>query len=115
MPFPRLPAVPWLALLLLLSLALRATAEEAERPAPKTWVYVGPSPGRASKGISRSELDPATGKLSEPVLAGEIGSPSFLAIRPGGKFLYAVGETADFGGEKAGSVNAFAIDPKTGD
>ncbi len=62
-----------------------------------------------SKGIYRSVLDLETGELAEPVLAAELGSPSFLEIHPTEKTLYAVSES---GG--SGSANAFAIDSKTG-
>jgi 6-phosphogluconolactonase len=41
-----------------------------------------------------------------------MGSPSFLAIHPSGKFLYAVGEG---GGKDGGPVVAFALDAKTGE
>lgn len=68
--------------------------------------YTGPKTG--SKGIMVSTFDSATGKLGEPVLAAEMGSPSFLALHPNGKFLYAVGETPA-PGYKGGPVNAFAI------
>jgi 6-phosphogluconolactonase len=66
-----------------------------------------------SKGIMKSTFDSETGKLSEPVLAAETGSPSFLAIHPNGKFLYAVGEgkTAGF---KGGAISAFAINDADG-
>jgi 6-phosphogluconolactonase len=40
-----------------------------------------------------------------------MGSPSFVAIHPSNKFLYAVGEG---GGKDGGPVVAFAIDAKTG-
>ena len=56
----------------------------AEDPAPKKFmVYVGTytSP-KKSQGIYRMELDLATGKLSEPGLAGKAVNPSFLAIHP---------------------------------
>ena len=66
--------------------------------------------GSSSKGIYRSALDLETGRLSDPVLAAEATNPSFLAIHPSGKFLYAVSEA---GG--AGSVSAFAIASDTGD
>ncbi len=74
-------------------------------------VYFGTYTGRgnASKGIYYSTLDLDTGKLSAPVLAAEITSPSFLEIHPTGKFLYAVSEAG-----RAGSVSAFAIDPADG-
>jgi 6-phosphogluconolactonase len=87
----------------------------ADAPSGKQRVYFGTYSGKLSKGIYRAELDLATGKLSEPVLAGEVVNPSFLAIAPNQKFLYAVGELSDVNGKKGGAVNAFAIDAATGD
>lgn len=87
----------------------------ADAPSGKQRVYFGTYTGKMSKGIYRSELDLATGKLAPPVLAGEVASPSFLAIAPNQKFLYAVGELNDVNGKKGGAVNAFAIDAATGD
>jgi 6-phosphogluconolactonase len=80
----------------------------------KLWVYVGTYTNKGSKGIYRLELDLASGKLSEPELAGATANPSFLAIHPTGRFLYAVGEYGSFGGKKTGGVSAFALDGKTG-
>src|SRR5438128_9402681 len=74
----------------------------------KLWVFVGIYTAKASKGIYRLELDLATGKLSDPVLAAEAVSPSFLAIHPNRRYLYAVTETSDFGGKRSGAVSAFA-------
>ncbi|HKI37861.1 MAG TPA: beta-propeller fold lactonase family protein [Gemmataceae bacterium] len=109
-------AAAWLAAALLLPLALPAgAAEKGDRPADKSWVYVGTYTGKESKGIYRCEFDPAAGKLSEPTLVAETVNPTFLTIHPGGKFLYAVGEIGNFGGKKAGAVNAYSLDPKTGD
>jgi 6-phosphogluconolactonase len=72
-------------------------------------VYVGTYTGRDSKGIYVMDLDPKTGSLAEPKLAAETKSPSFLALHPNGKVLYAVGESDNFKGQKSGSVSAFAI------
>jgi 6-phosphogluconolactonase len=81
----------------------------------KQWVYVGTYTGKSgSRGIYRFDFDPATGKLTPAGLAGEATNPSFLAIHPSRRFLYAVGEVADFGGQPAGVVSAFALDPATG-
>jgi 6-phosphogluconolactonase len=80
----------------------------------KLWVFLGTYTGKNSKGIYRCELDLASGKLSAPELAGEVANPSFIAIAPSQKFLYAIGEVSNFGGKNAGAVSAFAIDPKTG-
>ena len=87
----------------------------ADAPSGKQRVYFGTYTGKSSKGIYRSELDLATGKLSPPVLAGEVANPSFLAIAPNQTFLYAVGELNDVNGKKGGAVNAFSIDAVTGD
>src|SRR5205085_1744320 len=41
-------------------------------------------------------------------------NPSFLAIDPGARFLYAVNEVNDFGGQRTGAASSFAIDRATG-
>ncbi len=78
-------------------------------------VYVGTYTDAGSRGIYRFEFDLATGTASAPVLAAESENPSFLALHPSGRFLYAVNELESFDGERAGAVSAYAIDPKTGD
>src|SRR5262245_16282256 len=103
-----------LPMVLLTSAAVPAEQAKEEKP-QKLWVYVGTYTQKGSKGIYRCELDLATGKLSAPVLAGESTNPSFLAIHPNQRFLYAVNEVGDFEGKKTGAISAFAIDPKTGD
>lgn len=57
-------------------------------------VFIGTSTGgkSTSKGIYRAEFDPATGKLSEPVLAGEYKNPGFLALHPTKPILYTCGK-----------------------
>ena len=55
-----------------------------------------------------------TGKLTPVGVQEGLVNPSFVAIHPNEKFLYAVGEVGDFRGEKAGAVSALAIDAKTG-
>lgn len=77
-------------------------------------VYFGTYTGKDSKGIYVATFDAETGKLGEPQLAAETVNPSFVAIHPSRKFLYAVGEIADFQGKKTGGVSAFAIDATTG-
>src|SRR6185312_17323619 len=54
----------------------------------RTW-GVGES---HSKGIYVSRFNSASGDLSEPELAAEITNPSFLAISPDHRFLYAISE-----------------------
>ena len=78
-------------------------------------VYVGTyTTQRNSKGIYAYRFGAATGQLKEIGLAAESVDPSFLAVHPNGKFLYAVNETSEFAGQKSGAVSAFAIDHSTG-
>jgi putative heme-binding domain-containing protein len=109
MSLDRLWAAPWLAATALLCLALPTAA------ADKLWVYIGTYTGANSKGIYRAEFDAGSGKLTVPELVAETTNPTFLTIHPSGKFLYAVGEIDNFGGTKAGAVNAYSLDPKTGE
>ena len=68
-----------------------------------------------SKGIYVSRLNSETGKLSTPELAAETKSPSYLAVHPSSRFLYAVNELgADDSETATGYMTAFSIDPKTG-
>jgi 6-phosphogluconolactonase len=77
-------------------------------------MYVGTYTGHGSKGIQRYQMDLATGALTA---TGEtpLENPSFLALDPTGKFLYAVSEVGSFAGKKAGAASAFAIDRTSGD
>ena len=89
-----------------------AVAEDVK--ADKAWVFIGTYTGPKSKGIYRCEIDLATGKLSAAEVAAETRHPSFLAIHPTKKFLYAVGEFDNFEKKPAGAVSAFALDASTG-
>ncbi len=90
---------------------LGAAPSRAAGPA-KFWVFVGTYTEGKSKGIYRMTLDAASGKLSEPILAAELDNPSFLAVHPTNKYLYAVNETSKRG--NPGGVTAFALDPASG-
>src|SRR6187402_3178566 len=67
-------------------------------------VYFGTYTGARSQGIYVSAFDSETGALSDPQLAAATPSPSFLALHPSGRFLYAANEVEEFQGQKAGSV-----------
>jgi len=77
-------------------------------------VYIGTYTGPKSQGIYVYKFAAATGKLTPLGLAGEATNPSFLAIDPSHRYLYAVDEIANYDGKKAGGLSAFSIDPKTG-
>ncbi|QXD26226.1 lactonase family protein [Opitutia bacterium ISCC 51] len=51
--------------------------------------------GNQTKGIYHSTFDTETGKLGQPSLAAEIGSPGFLAFGPDKEFLYTVGNDGE--------------------
>ncbi len=77
-------------------------------------VYVGTYTGARSKGIYAFRMEATTGALSPLGLAAEAANPTFLAVHPTQKFLYAANEVGEFEGKKSGAVSAFAIDPATG-
>jgi 6-phosphogluconolactonase (cycloisomerase 2 family) len=61
-----------------------------------------------------AKLDPRTGALAAiRTIAGP--SPSWICFNPKGDRAYAVNEIGDFGGQKQGSVTAYAVDPASGD
>src|SRR5882762_2944994 len=62
-----------------------------------------------SKGIYAFRYDATSGKLTAIGVAAETPDPSFVAIHPSGKFLYAVNE-----GGKASFITSFALDAKSG-
>jgi 6-phosphogluconolactonase len=77
-------------------------------------VYVGTYTEKASKGIYACRFDPQADHLTAPGLAAGTSNPSFLAIDPTHRFLYAVNEVEQFEGRSSGGVSAFAIAPGTG-
>jgi 6-phosphogluconolactonase len=109
---PRGRMLALLLSVLTLSLSLGSATAHAAEPG-KYWVFVGTYTDGKSKGIYRMVLDTASGKLSEPTLAATASNPSFLAVHPSGKYLYAVNEAP--GPRKGGGVTSFALDPKTGE
>ncbi|PWU17131.1 MAG: 6-phosphogluconolactonase [Verrucomicrobia bacterium] len=100
-----------LAIVLMYCLFMSARAIASE---DQILVYIGTYTGERSQGIYVSRFEPATGKLTPPELAAKTTNPSFLAVRPKGDFLYAVGELIEDDKPKAGAVVAYRIDRKTG-
>jgi 6-phosphogluconolactonase len=92
-----------------------AFAQPAKAAKGEYIAYIGTySRPNKSKGIYAWRFVPATGKLTPIGLVGETTSPSFLAVHPNHKFLYAVNEISNYEGKRAGSVSSFAMDTKTG-
>ena len=76
-----------------------------------TRVYLGTYTGPHSKGIYLSGLATDTGELAPPALVAELAHPTFVALDPAGRRLYAASETYD---DNNGSVAAFAVDRGSG-
>jgi len=91
------------------ALALALLPVFQARSAVREWiVYVGTYTRQTSKGIYAYRFEGATGKLTPIGLAVETSNPSFLAVHPNQRFVYAVGEGS------TGITSAFAIEPGTG-
>jgi len=80
----------------------------------QTLVYIGTYTGAKSKGIYLARLDTRTGALSAPELAAETANPSFLAVHPNRRFLYAVNEVWNPTGKPSPTVTAFGIAAASG-
>jgi 6-phosphogluconolactonase len=97
---------------------LAGAANSQTSPASGDWImYVGTYTRAPSKGIYAYRFQGATGgvtPLGTAGLAVETENPSFLAVHPNQRFLYAVNEVSRYEGRDAGSVSAFSIDRATG-
>lgn len=72
-------------------------------------VYVGTYATTDQDGIHICELDLRSGQLTRLAGMAGIQNPSFLALHPDGKHLYAVSESQRFAGKPSGSVTAFDV------
>src|ERR1700694_4975375 len=97
--------------LLIAPLVFLAIAGSAGKPSAnrKYLVFVGTYTTKTeSKGIYGFEVDADTGKLTPKGVAAETLDPSWVAVHPSGKFLYAANEAG-----KRSAVSAFAVDAKS--
>jgi 6-phosphogluconolactonase len=83
--------------------------------ADERFAYIGTytNAGR-SEGIYRLFLHATTGAMRVDGVAAKSADPSFLALHPNGRVLYAVNELEQFGGKRTGAVSAFAIARESG-
>ena len=102
---------PLLASLLAPLVLLVSTPAPARHAAGTRYLaYVGTYTTKtASKGIYVFRYDASSGKLAPLGVAAETQDPSWVAVHPNGKFLYAVNEAG-----KNSMVSAFAIDSTSG-
>ncbi|MGB7136569.1 MAG: lactonase family protein [Acidobacteriaceae bacterium] len=81
-------------------------AEEKRR-----WLLIGTqTESGSSRGIYGASWDAATGEIHDAALAAASDNPTFLALSPDGKHLYAANEISSFGGRASGAVSAFEVD-----
>ena len=102
-------------LLALILLTVFAAAAPAERQG-KYLFYVGTytEEGSRSKGIYAFRYDAATSEITPLGLAAETTNPSWVALSPNGRYLYAANEVGNYKGPNSGGVSAFSIDHATG-
>jgi 6-phosphogluconolactonase len=104
----------WLRLFKLICLLTILLMTSAEALAFEYLLYVGTYTGKGSEGIYAYRFDPATGETRSLGLAAATDNPSFFAVDPNGRFLYAVNELDTFRNEPTGAVSVFAIDRASG-
>lgn len=75
------------------------------------YLFAGTYTGGKSKGIYVYKFNANSGEVQTVSNTDSSTNPSFLAISPNGKYVYAVNET---GREKPGRVSAYAFDKNTG-
>ena len=85
---------------------------------PASFLYVGAyteasEHGRAA-GISVFRMDPSSGALAQVRTIAGVVNPSFLAIDPSRRHLFAVNETKTHDGQPGGGASAFALDAAAG-
>src|SRR5437773_324948 len=104
------------------AIGLIGLARGAESPASRDeaqthgdLLYVGTyTEGTRSEGIYLLRMDRRSGELRRVGSMDAGPNPSFLAIHPNGRVLYAVNELEKYNGRPTGAVSAFAIARDTG-
>ncbi|MFN2601452.1 MAG: lactonase family protein [Gemmatimonadaceae bacterium] len=82
------------------------SAEKAE----DDLIYVGTyTEEKRTEGVYLVRMDRRSGKLRQVASVNAGPNPSFLAIHPNGRVLYAANELEKYNGKASGAVSAFAI------
>ena len=93
---------------------LAARAWWAEAAEAASALFVGTQTKGSSKGIYAYKWDAAKGEIKLIGLAAETEYPTFLALSPNAKYLYAANEVDSFHGVTGGGVSSFVVDAKAG-
>jgi 6-phosphogluconolactonase len=102
------------AVCLLISLLAVTALISTHATTTKHFVFFGTYTEHGSQGIYVADFDSSNGRLTSLRLAAKTQQPSFLAVAPNLKFLYAINELGQFNGQPTGAVSAFSIDHATG-
>ena len=93
-----------------LATAASGLSRRAPSPADGALLFVGTyTEGKRTEGIHLVRLDARTGALGLTTSVDAGPEPSFIALHPNGRVLYAVNEVMERGGIATGSLRAFAI------
>jgi len=97
------------------AISLIGLARGSETPPDGDLLYVGTyTEGTQSEGIYLIRMDRRSGELQRVGSVDAGANPSFLAIHPNGRVLYAVNELEKYKGRATGAVTAFTIAGDTG-
>jgi 6-phosphogluconolactonase len=97
------------------AIGLIGLARGSETPPDGDLLYVGTyTEGTRSEGIYLIRMDRRSGQLRRVGSVDAGANPSFLAIHPNGRVLYAVNELEKYEGRATGAVSAFAVERATG-
>ena len=78
-------------------------------------VFIGTYTHSTSEGIYVHRFDPDTGALEPVSVATGADNPSFLALHPSGRFLFATSEVEEFEGKSQGALYAYSVDAESGE
>ena len=85
------------------------------QPKDSSLVFIGTYTHTDSQGIYTCRFDDDTGALEQVSVATGAGNPSFLALHPSKRFLYAASEVHEFEGKEQGAVYAYSVNPDSGE
>ena len=84
---------------------LRA-AKQGPTPGQRSRVFVG---SHTADGILAYDWDPAAGELTPAGVAAKIPNVAWLALSPGGEFIFSASELDSFNGKPTGEVASFRL------
>src|SRR5262249_5953907 len=93
--------------------SIPSAAQRSSKKTSELLLYVGTYTNGKSEGIYVYRMNPGGGELKHAATVKGVSNPSFLAIDPKRRFLYAANESRELAAKKGGGVTALAIDRRT--